>query len=489
MMFLGYFLAFVLLVLWVGLLVMRRGYSNSTDFQGNQRTWPLPGFVHTAVLIGALFFGGVGTWYGMMFYAEPGYIYHVRTITGQEKVISDTGWNAHVFGRINSWKRAMSIVAKEDYAGVSEDDTSAEKENVNASATLGPVRTIFLDQVDAKISATARFLLPTDREAFLRIAREYRTPDNLLRTTLLPAFRETLQANAALMGAEDYYAGGRTQFISDFEDQLESGLFMVRRKEVLQSDNGGVAQGTASANASLEDEQRDFGNDERVVFVVEKITDAAGVPVRKLQSYADLGIVVVESRITDVVPNAKFNERMQLKQKASADRAIAREQRIQEEEQRLLAEARGEREVAERKAANLVIQIEKTTQAETDKQVAITEANKLKEQAEIERQRSEILLEKARLDAQAVTVAADAEAYAKEAILKADNALAAKLEAWVEINKAYADAFAKRPVPTTVFGGSGSDSYAQGTDVQSFLQLMTVKAAKDLDVDTSVKKQ
>ena len=30
---------------------------------------------------------------GMFFYAEPGFKYHVRTITGQEKMISDTGYN------------------------------------------------------------------------------------------------------------------------------------------------------------------------------------------------------------------------------------------------------------------------------------------------------------------------------------------------------------------------------------------------------------
>ena len=142
----------------------------------------------------------------------------------------------------------MSIVAKVDYAGVSEDKTSAEEEGVNASATLGPVRTIFLDQVDAQISATARFLLPTDRDAFLRIAREYRTPDNLLRTTLLPAFRETLQANAALMGAEDYFAGGRTQFNMDFEDQLRSGLFLVKRKEVVEQQ---LNPSKSTANATL----------------------------------------------------------------------------------------------------------------------------------------------------------------------------------------------------------------------------------------------
>lgn len=76
---------------------------------------------------------------------------------------------------------------------------------------------------------------------------------------------------------------------------------------------------------------------------------------------------------------------MRLRQQAAADRAIANEQRIQEEEQRLLAIAKGERELAERQAQTKVRQIDQTTNVETEKQLAITSANKLKEQAEIDR--------------------------------------------------------------------------------------------------------
>ena len=489
MTFLGYFLAFILLSGWVTLLVMKRSYTNSIDRNGDKRVWPLPNIVTPIVLVVAVFFGLVGTFNSVFFYAEPGYVYHVRTITGQEKAVgieaSDVGYNMHLFGRVNAWKRSMSIVAKAQYEGVNEDSTDAESDNGDmTSSILGPVRTIFLDQVDSQISATARFMLPSDEESFLVIARQYRSPDNLIRTILLPAFRETLQANAALMGAEDYFAGKRTEFNIDFEEQLKNGLYLVRRQEIIQ--RAPQNAGAASANVSLEDNQATFGDDDKVVFVVEKILDSSGVPIRKEQSYAALGITVVESRITDVVPNAKFNERMQLKQKASADRAIAREQRIQEEEQKLLAEAKGAREVAERKAAALVEQVEKTTDAETTKQLAITVANQQRDAARIDKERSQILLEKARIDAQSVQVAADAEAYQKREILKADNALAQKLAAWVEINKAYAEAFAKRSVPTTTFGGAAGEGYAQGSDVKSFLDIMTVNAAKQLDVDTSV---
>jgi hypothetical protein len=135
---------------------------------------------------------------------------------------------------------------------------------------------------------------------------------------------------------------------------------------------------------------------------------------------------------------------MRLRQQAAADRAIANEQRIQEEEQRLLAIAKGERELAERQAQAKVRQIDQTTNVETEKQLAITSANKLKEQAEIDCERSVILSEKAKIDAEAVKVAADTDAHAEAAVLEIDNALAQKLEAEISIQRVWADAYAKR---------------------------------------------
>lgn len=425
---------------------------------------------------------------GIFFYAEPGYYYHVRTITGEEKMVDDVGYNSYLFGRYNKWKKSMSIVAKAQYEGVNEDSTEAENENDNmTSSILGPVRTIFLDQVDSKISATARFMLPSDEPSFLSIARQYRSPDNLLRTTLLPAFRETLQANAALMGAEDYFAGKRTEFNIDFEEQLKNGLYLVQRKEVVQR----AAITTGSADASKGIDQEEFGTNDKVIFVVEKIVDRAGIPIRKAQSYAALGITVVESRITDVVPNNEFSDRMKLKQKASADRAIAREQRIQEEEQQLLAVAKGDRIVAEEQAAWKKDQIAKTTEQETKKAVALITANRQLEQAAIEKQTAAEVLLRDQISAKSVKVLADAEAYKRTAILKSDNALQAKLDTELSVQKAWAAAFAVRKVPTTVFvtgADGGGTPTGDNSELNNMVKLMTMTMADKLNYTRAVKK-
>ncbi len=416
--------------------------------------------------------------FNSFFYAEPGYIYHVRTVMGDEEVVTEVGYKFYPFGRYNSWKRAMTV---QSLSGAGSNAIRAEKDSDNTSASLPPMSIMFLDQVDAHAEATVRFSIPSDEQSFLKLAHEYRSPENLLRTALMPAFKETLQANASLMTAEEYYAGGRTEFNSEFENQMNSGIFLVKREEV---EVKSTRQSKASANASLGTQQEEYGEDSKTVFEVQKVLDDDGQPLRKKQRFLEFGITVVSALVTDMRPNQKFVERMQLKQQASADRAIAREQRVQEEEQRLLAIARGEREVAERQAKAKVEQIQKTTEAETDKQLAITRAEKLKAEAEISKETAEINFAKAKIEANTKRTLAEAEAYQKKVILEADNALAQKLDAEIQIQKLWAEAFAHRKVPTTVFG-SGQSGAPVGSDgeVKAFMQMLTLDAAKRLNYD------
>jgi len=473
-MFLEALLVLLLLAIGTAIWMWRRGNAKQN---GNVPTGLRIGFVSVvAISIVAITFNQV------FFYAEPGYIYHVRTITGNERVVDGVGYSMHLFGRVNAWKKAMTVLADDTTA----DGVNAEGNESTASASLPPLNIMFLDQVDADAMAAVRFRLPTDSVTFLRMAHEYRTPENLLRVALIPSFQETLQATASLMSAEDYYSGGRTEFINEFENQMQQGVYIVKRKEVLRES---ITRQTSEADASNPSLQDEFGDQQKTVFIVEKLTaEDTGLPVRKEQKFTLYGITVHEARVTNMKPNAKFVGRMEQKQEASAMRAIAREQKVQEEEQRLLAIARGDREVAERQAAMKVEQIEATTKAETRKKETLIEAERRRQEAEIQEETSKILLSKAKIDAEAVKVAADAEAYMKAKILSADNALAQKLDAEIEIQRIWAEAFAKRSVPQNVFGASASGGTPVGSDmeVKNFMQLMTLDAAKRLNYERSL---
>ena len=60
-------------------------------------------------------------------------------------------------------------------------------------------------------------------------------------------------------------------------------------------------------------------------------------------------------------------------------------------------------------------------------------------------------LKRSKLEAESIRIRADAEAYAKRANVSANNSLDAKLNAWVEANKAWANSSTAPPV---VFNGA-----------------------------------
>jgi len=470
-------LAILLILTVIGIKIFKIQYENAAKERNRNINFPVPNSINRGLLILAVTFFIFGIFNNVFFYAEPGYVYHVRTILGQERVVDGTGYAIKLFGRVNAWKKAMTVIADTDTI----DGVDAEETGSGASASLPPQNITFLDQVDGDVMAVVRFRIPVDPETFLIMAHEYRTPENLIRVALIPAFQETIQATGSLMSAEDYFSGGRTEFLNEFENQMQRGIYMVKRMEI-SARSATIQKSEADASDPLK--QEDYDDQSKTIFIVEKQLDSTGQPMRKVQKFTLYGINVHEARVTAMKPNTSFVERMKLKQKASADRAIAREQRIQEEEQKYLAVAKGERQVAERQAAMKVEQIDATTKAETEKKTVLIEAERQRMQAKIQKDTSKILLVKAKIDADAVKVAADAEAYKKRKIMLADNALAQKLEAEIMIQKVWADAYARRKVPTNVFGGgAGGAPTGNDTEVSNFMKLMTLDAAKRLNYD------
>lgn len=125
--------------------------------------------------------------------------------------------------------------------------------------------------------------------------------------------------------------------------------------------------------------------------------------------------------------------------------------------------------------------------AEPEEQLAITRAEKPRAEAGIQRDTAQISLEKARIEAETQRTLAEAEAYQKEVILKADNALAQKLDAEIQIHGLWADALARRQVPANVFGGgSAGTPVGSDTEARTFMQLLTLDAAKRLSYERSV---
>jgi uncharacterized membrane protein YqiK len=228
-------------------------------------------------------------------------------------------------------------------------------------------------------------------------------------------------------------------------------------------------------------------DDSSVVMVTEKVTDSKGIPVSKQQQFRKFDVEVVEARITNVDPNPQYKGRMVKVQTALAELAVARQNKLKEQEEKLLVTARGEKEVEVKRQETLRDQSERTTKAETQKKLTLIDATRQNERAAIEQKTAAIALEKAKIDAQAVKVTADAEAYAKNAVIEADGALDKKLATFERIYQYWAAAATTAPIPSIVMGGGGSSTSGRNDEVTSFMDILKTKAAKDLALEMNIK--
>ncbi len=418
---------------------------------------------------------------GAFSYNDAGFCQHVRTIAGTESAKCETGWFFQGWGTATAWPHYITIAHTVDATGES-------VETAFQGSIALPYRVRLADNWTGDVTQTTRFQIPQDQSQFLEMARTFRTPERLINTTLKPAVTASLDSVSNMFTMEEYYSGGkRDQFKSEFKDTIERGRAQVKQVSLNQA--GGVIQSRAApSDSDVAQDTSDVGDTEVRRIMIEKVLDSSGNDIRIKHDFSEIGITVASAILENLDPDDKYEEQINDRKAAASRRVVAREQRLEQEEQRLLAIQQGETDIAKRQAAAKVEQIQATTDAETKKQLALIEAERMKEEAAIAKETSGINLEKARIDAEAVTVAADAEAYAKKAILEADGALAQKLEAWVNAQKVWADAASKINVPATVIAsgdGSGSTGSALGT-VDQFMSMLMVKTAKDLAVDPTI---
>lgn len=426
-------------------------------------------FVPVLTVFGLLIGG-----FGAISFNDAGYCQHVRTIFGSESSTCETGWYFSGWGSSTAWPYFITVAHTTDLGA----DGSSVNEPYNVRMS---------DNWTGDVTETTRFGIPQDPEQFLKMARDFRTPERLISTTLKPSVTTAIDTVANMFTMEQYYSGQmRDQFKTEFKDTLIKGQPKVQliQKEVVNPD---PAQAAASDSPTNQDTST-VGDTTVIITVAEKVLDENGKEIRTVPEYLQYGIQVSSAILEKIDADPAFEEQQKKRKDAVSRRVIAKEQRLEQEEQRLLEIANGDTEIAKRQAEAKTEQIQLTTEAETQKKLAITAAERVREEARVAKETAAINLERAKIDAESIQVAADAAAYEKRVILEADGALAQKLAAWTEAQKVWADAASKINVPATVIAGgqgAGNSGSALGT-VDTFMNMLMVKTAKDLAVDTNI---
>ncbi len=365
-------------------------------------------------------------------------------ITGTLTCRLEPGMYGQMFGDIHTYKEAQTFFF------------TADKETGQSRNQSLPTR--FNDGAKADVSGSLRVVLPGNCEQLIQLHRKFRSMNGVMEKLVLPAIRKALFSTGPHMSAGESYAERRGEFASLAEDQLRIGVIRVDKHEELRADP--------------------ITGEKKNVWVLTKRkceSDAKNCLdgyERDISALAEFGINITNFVIDGIeYPQAVL---VQIEtQRAARMNVITKQAEAKEADARAAkANAEARAQIAETRAAE---EIEKTRK--------IVRAEAAREQARLEKEGAEYTKQKEILLGQG-------EATRKRLVLDADGALAQKLATLERINEKWAAAYAKRPVPSMVFGGGGDNSGGStaNADVESmrFIQLMNVWAAKQLTIDLTV---
>ncbi|NOT76340.1 MAG: hypothetical protein HOP08_15535 [Cyclobacteriaceae bacterium] len=371
----------------------------------------------------------------------------VERTTGQQIVQFAPGiFYAGFFAKEKEWPNQISVTYQAEAANADLEDNGIE---------VGQIMIRFSDATTANVKGITQFILPSDEKEMILIHNTHRTPQSLVSKRLAPYTKECLQSSAQLMSSEKHYGGGRAQMAQDFMDQLKEGVYLLITEENLVYD-------------SLEKEKK------RVYQTSIQYDKKSALPKRKLSSIKEYGITVADAAITDVDYEDKVDQKLVKIIDAVTKSSISKQELMTAQQQTLTAKAKGEQALVEIEYQQKQEQTKQVVEAET--KVKVAEQDKLQQK---------IAYEGAILEAKKIKEMADAQAYARSRIMQADGALEMKLNAQVEVQKAWADAFSKYTgaiVPQFQTGGGPTTNGAI-----SFMDIMTAKTARDFAVDMKTK--
>ena len=280
---------------------------------------------------------------------------------------------------------------------------SSDPKEGDPGNTSIPVR--FRDGGQGRVTIDVTFKLPEDKESLKKLHTDWHSYEQLERGLVRPQVNNVIQLTATKLSSEESYTQ-KDLFINQVFDQLTSGIYEYAM----------IVDQEGKVNFKLKTYEKDGK------LVVE----------RQPNPFQFYKIGITKVTVRDIDYAEEINLTLKAKQAAIQAQVTSRANADKAQQEALEAKARGEKLIAETVASEQA----RTAGAEQG-------------------------LKRAKLEAEAVRVRADADAYAKRANAAANNSLDAKLNAWVEANKAWANSTSSPPIVFSGNGGGGKNGGAE----------------------------
>lgn len=313
-----------------------------------------------------------------------------------------------------------------------------------------PIR--FNDGGHGTMHGSVQWEMPLDPTNLRALHTKFGSIDGIQKSLLQKVVDKSVYMTGPLMSSKESYAEKRNYLINWVEDQISNGVYQTRQHEVRVVDP--------------------LTGQEKSAVVVDIVLNN-NVPVRQEQSaLGEFGIRTFNFTITSLPYDETVEKQIQQQQQITMDVQTAIADARKAEQAAITVEQQGKAEAAKAKWEQEVIKAKYVTEGE--QKVAVAKLANLEAD-----QYKEATLKRAGADAEA-----------RKMMMTADGALDRKLATYERVQANWATAISqiKVPlVPSVATGGPGGQ--AGGNAGLNMMELLSIKAAKDLAVDITPGRQ
>lgn len=361
--------------------------------------------------------------------------------SGHQSVYTTPGWKWQGFGRVTKYhKRSQFWFSAKGDQGAKTDES---------------MRLRFNDGGHANASGSFAYEMPVSTIGVLALHNRYGSEIAMAQQLIRPSAERAVYFSGPLMSSTESYAAKRSDLLNFIEDQLQRGLYKTQRRDVKVHDA--------------------ITGEEKNATIVEIAQDDKATPLRQEESpLAQFGIHIFNLSLNEIKYEETVEKQIRTQQQMQMAVQTAIAEAKQAEQRRITTEQSGMADAAKAKWEQEVVKATEVTAAQKRLAVSVLDAQAA------EQTKRKLILE------------GEGEGAKRRAIISGDNALDKRLEAWLESQKFWAEAFANyggKVVPDVVMGnttggtGGGNNGFTQAMD------MVGIKMARDLSLDMQMGKE
>lgn len=353
--------------------------------------------------------------------------------SGTLTVYKTPGLKWQLWGKATHYKKSnqMWFTLKVDGKDTTEDGTIPVKWN---------------DGGTAKIDGSVRYDLPLDDAKIIQIHSTFGSQEAIERDLIKTNIDKAVSMTGPLMTSKESYAEKKNDLIYYIEDQASKGAYKTRIINIKETDplTGDSNKSVSKVEILMDDKNQPFRQETSPIF-----------------SY---GVRLYNVAVKDMHYSADVEAQIRTQQQATmqVQTAIANAKRAEQEA--ITTAKQGEADAAKAKWEQEVI-----------KATIVTQAQAKKEEAALDVQTADLVKQRMILEG-------EGESAKKRLVMQANGALEQKLEAYIQTQKFWAEAFSKYQgniVPQIQTGGTGGT----GNGAMNLMDIIGMKTLKDLSLD------